>query len=576
MLQEIARWIEEAVRKLDYSTDQITDRWVIERPDDLARGDYATNVALALGKKLKKSPLDLAKQIADQLKASPLEFPKAKPWLERIEVITPGFINFFLTRDFFTNELQKILEQGDKYGEGRSETGEKVMVEYTDPNPFKEFHIGHLMSNTIGESISRLIASQGAEVKRACYQGDVGMHVAKAIYGNLKLKTQNEKLDEKEEKIREWGKAYAFGARAYESDETARREIGELNRKIYDRSDKSVNALHDEGRQASLDYFEEIYKRLGTKFDYYFSESQTAEIGKKLVEGNTGTIFERSEGAVIFRGGRDLHSRVFLTSEGLPTYEAKELGLAKLKFERYPHDQSIVITGNEITGYFAVVKKVLESIFPDLAQKIKHLPHGMLRLASGKMSSRTGTLITAENLLAEVKTAVNRKISERDFNIGEREAVTEAVAVAAIKYSILKQSPGRDIIFDPARSLSLEGDSGPYLQYAYVRARAVLEKGMAENVPISLGQPPAKIGELERRLIRFPETVARAAALSAPNFIVTYLTELAGVFNAYYAVQKIVDPTDLRSPYRLAVTSAFSNVMRSGLTLLAVPVLEKM
>ena len=549
--------------------------FVIERPDNLARGDYATNIALVLAKVTGQAPLALAQRIAEKLKASPLEFPKARPWLERIEVATPGFINFFLTREFFADEVSQMIEQGDKYGAGTIKTGRKIMVEYTDPNPFKEFHVGHLMSNTIGESISRLIESQGAEVKRVCYQGDVGLHVAKSIWAALKNKPND---------ITDWAKCYATAAQSYEADETAKQEINEINKRIYDQSNSEINALYGAGRKLSLVYFETIYKRLGNKFDYYFFESESGLVGQKLVEDNLGKIFESSDGAVIFRGekyaapvgGQGLHTRVFLNSEGLPTYEAKELGLAKLKFEQYPYGESIVITGNEVTGYFAVLKKVLELIFPDLAKKTKHLPHGMLRLATGKMSSRTGSVITVESLLTEVKAVANQKVAVRDFDAGERERVAEAVAIGAIKYSILKQSPGRDIIFDLAKSLSLAGDSGPYLQYSYVRARAVMEKARAEKIPTNLDQPTIEISELERRLARFPEVVARAAALYAPNLIVTYLTELASSFNTYYAVQKIIDPADPHSPYRLALTAAFSNVMKSGLTLLAIPVIKRM
>jgi arginyl-tRNA synthetase len=587
LFQEITKLVEMAVRKLGYSLELVAGRWGVEHPDELARGDYATNVALVLGKEMKQNPMELAEQIVRELKTSSAD-GRTRSWLERVEVAPPGFINFFLTQDFFTAELKKVLEKGDKYGGGVVEAGKKVLIEYTDPNPFKEFHIGHLMSNTIGEAISRLIESQGAEVKRACYQGDVGLHVAKAIYGSVKLKTPASPSGRQNLKeITEWGKAYALGSQVYESDEVAKQEINEINKKVYDRSDTEINKIYDTGRQVSLDYFEMIYQRLDTKFDYNFFESESWPIGQKLVEENVGKVFEKSDGAVIFRGEKyNLHTRVFLTKENLPTYEAKELGLAKLKSEQYPVDQSIVITGNEVASYFTVVKKTLELIFPDLAKITKHLPHGMLRLPTGKMSSHTGVVVTAESLLAEIKTVVSEKIADRNFNTNEREVITEAVAIGAIKYSILKQSPGRDIIFDLAKALSFEGDSGPYLQYSYVRARAVIEKGIAENIFANLGQPPtsakasvgkpAEISELERRLTRFPEVVARATSLYAPNLLITYLTELASSFNAYYATQKIVDPTDPQSAYRLALTTTFSHIMKSGLTLLAIPVLEQM
>ncbi len=548
--------------------------FIVEHPAELAHGDYASNVALVLGKEMKKNPMELAEQIAGvlKIKVAPLGSLKVRPWmqswLERVEVVAPGFINFYLSPSFFIEQIGGGLKQGANYGIGNARQGEKILIEYTDPNPFKEFHIGHLMSNTIGEAIARLIAAQGAEVKRACYQGDVGMHVAKAIWGNEKLKAKN---------VKQWGEAYAFGAQVYETDEGAKKEINELNKKIYNRSDEAVNKIYDTGKKVSLDYFETIYKRLGTKFDYYFFESESGPIGQKLVEENIGKVFESSDGAVIFVGEKyDLHTRVFLTKEKLPTYEAKELGVTKLKFEKYLYDQSIVITGNEVASYFAVLKKVLGLILPDLAGKLQHLSSGMLRLPTGKMSSRTGNVITAESLIEEVKLAIKDKIATRDFDDEAKEQITEAVAVGAIKYSILKASPGRDVIFDTNKSISFEGDSGPYLQYAFVRALAVLKKGEEVKISPNLTPAPTEINELARRLTRFPSVVARSATLYAPNLLVTYLTELASTFNAYYAGQKIVDPTDPTSPHHLALTTLFAQTMKSGLTLLGLPTVERM
>ncbi|MFH1170486.1 MAG: arginine--tRNA ligase [Candidatus Vogelbacteria bacterium] len=583
MLQEITKWLEETVKKLDYPIDLVAGRWGVKHPDELARGDYATNIALVLGKELKQKPMELAEQIVDVLniKVAPLGSLKVRPWLDRVEVASPGFINFFLTRDFFTDEFKKILEQGDKYGKEITEIGKKVMIEYTDPNPFKEFHIGHLMSNTIGEAISRLIESQGAEVKRACYQGDVGLHVAKAIWGSLKLKEKNLK------EIKKWGEVYVLGSQAYDSDETAKQEINEINKKVYNRSDTEINKIYDTGRQVSLDYFETIYQRLDTKFDYYFFESEMAKAGVEIVARFLEKgVFEKSDGAIIFKAEKynsHLHTRVYLTSQGLPTYETKELSLHFAKAKVYPADLSVIITANEQDKVFEVGLEALRQIDSALAFKIKHLSHGLLRLPTGKMGSRTGAVITAESLLTEIKTVVSEKIAERVFSPEETEKIAEAVAVGAIKYSILKQSPGRDIIFDLAKSLSFEGDSGPYLQYSYVRARAVIEKAIAENIlpnlvqasASSAGRPP-EISELEKQLTRFPEIVVRSATLYAPNLLVTYLTELASSFNAYYATQKIVDSTDPQSPYRLALTTAFSHIMKSGLTFLAIPVLERM
>ncbi|MEK6884360.1 MAG: arginine--tRNA ligase, partial [Nanoarchaeota archaeon] len=345
-----------------------------------------------------------------------------------------------------------------------------------------------------------------------------------------------------------------------------------------DQSDAPINALYKVGRKLSLDYFETIYQRLGTKFDFYFFESESGPVGRQLVNehldaklpngslASPASIFEKSDGAIIFRGEKyGLHTRVFLTKENLPTYEAKELGLAKIKFDRYPYDESIVITGNEINAYFGVLLKALELVYPDLASKTKHVGHGMLRLPTGKMSSRVGNVITAEQLLTEVKTNIERKMSDRNFSAPGREATMEAVALGAIKYSILRPAPGRDVIFDLNQSISFEGDSGPYLQYTLVRARAVLEKAAAAGIQAEFEKEIEPTGALEHRLIHFGATAARAASDFAPHRLVNYLTELSSLFNSYYALTKIIEPENPQTSYRVALTAAVAQVLTNGL-----------
>ncbi|MBI2097809.1 MAG: arginine--tRNA ligase [Candidatus Vogelbacteria bacterium] len=554
MLEDLTAWLNAAARELAPSGAGAAE-W--DYPD-LGRGDYATAWPLKAARQLGQPPLVLARSLAAKLET-------ARPASVRgLEAVPPGFVNFWLTADFFQQNLEQILKTPSDYGRGNLYAGRKVLIEYTDPNPFKEFHLGHLMSNAIGESVSRLIESQGAEVRRACYQGDVGLHAAKAIYGKSKVKGQ---------KAEAWGQAYVLGTQAYDNDERAKQEIIKLNRKIYDRSDPAINQLYDQGRQASLDYFETIYRRLGTKFDFYFFESESGPVGQELVTQNTGRVFEASTGALVFRGeqrGSSLHTRVFVTKEGLPTYEAKELGLVKLKQEKWPHDLSVVITGNEVVEYFKVVLAAMQEVLPAAAAKINHLAHGMLRLPEGKMSSRTGEVITAERLIEEVKSKLVSKIGDRNYAV-------EAVALGAIKYAILKQAPGRDIIFDLDKSLSLEGDSGPYLQYAVVRARAVLAKAAAANLVPDSAQPESGDFRLERSLYRFPDAVRRAAERDAPNLLVTYLTELAAAFNHFYAEKIIIDPAaPIVSKYRLALTAAAAAVLANGLGLLAIPIPDRM
>ena len=557
--------IKETISDLSLEADDIH----LEHPSDFAYGDYSTNVAMRIAKQIGENPKELAREITDKIREIKIKE------IEKVKVAGAGFINFYLSREFFTQSIEEILKIGEKWGSGNSLKNQKIIIEYTDPNPFKEFHIGHLMSNTIGESISRIIEFSGAEVKRANYQGDVGLHTAKAIWALMRRKQRGSTpLFTGDEVLGVLGEAYAEGAKAYDEDDIVKEEIKKINKKIYDKNDNEINSLYENGRKISLEHFEEIYKKLGTKFDYYFFESETGPIGKELVKKNIGKIFEESNGAIIFRGeNAGLHTRVFVNSEGLPTYEAKDLALAKIKNERYDYEKSIVITANEQKEYYKVVLEAMKQIYPELAKKTKHISHGILRLSSGKMSSRTGLVITSESLIGEVKTKVLDKM--KDADIADKEGVAEQIAVGAIKYSILKQSAGKDIVFDFDKSISFEGDSGPYLQYAHTRASSVLEKARRQNIKSDTKEAVAETTGLEKLLYRFPEVIERANNEFEPHYITTYLTELAGVFNSFYSREKIVEESG-SSPYKIALTEIFKITIKNGLWLLGIKAPENM
>jgi arginyl-tRNA synthetase len=578
--EQIRGLIKIALFDIGIKEGEIPD-YTLEHPDVMSHGDFAVNIALTLARKLKKNPFELAKQIVENINK---KLPKE---ISKVEVAGPGFINFYLAPEYFAREIQEILNKSDNYGKNNNLNTQKTTIEYTDPNPFKEFHIGHLMSNSIGEAVSRLVEANGAEIIRANYQGDVGLHVAKTIWGVQKmLKDKIAKSQDffgnlfglgKNTKI--WGQAYALGAINYEESDETKKEIVSLNKKIYEKSDKKINNIYNIGRKVSLAEFEKLYKILGTQFNEYFFENEMSKPGKELVEKNIETgIFEKSDGAIIFPGEKyGLHTRVFVNKEGLPTYEAKELALAKIKYDRTNYDKSIVITGNEINDYYRVVMKALSLIYPDLEKRVVHLGHGMLRLPTGKMSSRTGKVITGEYLLQEIQKNVLEKMKDRQFSDKEKNKIGEIISVGALKYSILKQSVDSDIIFDFEKSLSFEGDSGPYLQYACVRAKSILEKAKKEGIKFKINSESGEMtGELAKMLIRFGEIVERAGREYAPHYLATYLTQLAGVFSTFYAQEMIVDKNNINSPAKVALTQAFSIVLNNGLNLLGIKVPERM
>ncbi len=550
-------------------------------PEEPNFGHFSTNVAMRLAKSAGKRPIELAEEIV-------IAFQKEVPegFIEKVEAASPGFVNFWMSKEVVQKEFKKAAAN-EGFGASDTMTGKKVIVEFTDLNPFKIFHIGHLMPNAIGEAIACLYEAAGAKSIRVNYQGDVGLHVAKTIWGMMSLPRNGEESlsmpsasDDIRVKMAFLGAAYVLGSKAHESDAEAKEVIVGINKAIYEKSSQEINELYDIGRRWSLEYFEMMYARLGTKFDHYFFESEIQQAGVALVLSNMD-VFAESEGAIIFPGEQyGLHTRVFISSKGLPTYEAKELGLNQKKFEMYAPDLSIIVTGNEITEYFKVLKKAMELVLGKVAGLTQHVAHGMLRLPSGKMSSRTGDIITAESMIDQAKERILEKMRDNPDLIGqEKDAVAEAIAIGAVKYSILKQNPGQDIIFDFEKSLSFEGDSGPYVQYSYARLRSILRKA-EDAASVSAFEASTLDSEVELALIRkifeFPDVVAHARERYAPSAVVAYVYKLASHANKFYETTPILkDENASRKQARLALVAVAARTIKSGLELLGIQAPEK-
>jgi len=534
----------------------------LEHPEAQEHGDYSCNVALRL-----KGGRPLAEKIANSITLDEV--------IDKTEVAGPGFINIWLQKDFLLKQIDEVLTQGQNYGWSLADSSKKVIIEFTDPNPFKEFHIGHLYSNIVGEAIARLREARGEDVWRVTYQGDVGLHVAKSVWGMRKLTedkpAENASLGAKAKFL---GQAYAAGARAYEDDPAAKADIDNINKQIYELHPE-VTAIYQVGKRWSLEYFDTIYNRLGTKFQKNYFESEAGKVGLELVRKNLAAgIFEESDGAVVFKGENyGLHTRVFINSAGLPTYEAKELGLAPTKYRDFPYDESIIVTGNEIDEYFRVLLKALELINPELAAKTKHISHGMVRLPEGKMSSRTGKVLTGEWLLDEARDRAAKLATGGEVD-------PDVVGKAAVKYALLRSGVGRDIEFDFEESVSFEGNSGPYLQYTYARTQSVLAKGgrVEEYKGRTAGYRYNKQEtDILRYIYRWPEVVEEAAGRYAPNLVCSYLFELAGRYNTFYNQHSILgaDKAEAKE-FRLALTAAVGQVIKNGLFLLGIAAPERM
>lgn len=547
------------IRKVSKDLFDVDIEPELSRPEEQF-GDYSTNVALKLAAKLGKKPPEIADQLVKKL---------SSPSVAKTGVAGPGFINFWLTDE----ALGKAALTATNLPKLNKE--QEILVEFGDPNPFKEMHIGHLYSYIVGDSISKLLEASGATVRRLSYHGDVGLHVAKAIFGIRELKQAREKRSESSVNVPAkenedfLGAAYAYGAKKYKEDDGAKAEIEAINLHVYQQDDPEINKLHEDGRQLSFSYFDKVLGLLNISLDKRYLESETIATGKGLVEKNLGSVFKKSQGAIIYEGEKaGLHTRVFITSKGLPTYETKDLGLVVLKNKDYPRAiRSIVITANEQSEYFKVMLAALAEIDADLAKKTTHLSHGFLSLTSGKMSSRSGNVYAAMELLLAVKAAVHEQYPDSP--------VRKEVTFAAVKYALLKHRLGSDIVFDIKESIGLEGNSGPYLQYAYARAQSILNKAKSSKSKAG-SQDGLESGErsLARKISEYPEVVENAIGELMPHYVATYLYELAQTFNRFYENNRVI--SDPRETLRLQLVKSYAEVLKNGLELLNISTPERM
>jgi arginyl-tRNA synthetase len=592
--QKIKKLVSKALSSKEFSFNE--EDIIVEIPTDITNGHYSTNIAMRLASQLKRNPLEIAKEVVDALEEDTA--------IAQAEIAKPGFINFFLSNRYLLTQISKIASNNGEYLNLDNKIGKKIVVEYTDANPFKEFHIGHLYTNSVGESFARLQEAIGAQVKRANYQGDIGLHVAKTLWGlEEKLREEETTFEALEQvslkaRVRFLGEAYALGAEYYDDfqDKIVQKEIDEINYYIFSLvsdvkpresfkkyEENNLSEKYKKGRQWCLDYFETIYERLGTTFDYYFFESEVGETGLDIVTKNVGKVFEEDGGSIIYKGDerKNLHTRVFVNKQGVPTYEAKEVGLALRKAELVDYDESVVITGNEQSGYFKVVLDALSKLNKDLSEKTTHVPHGMVRLpGKAKMSSRKGEIVRGDVLLDSVKEKV-MNIMEDSEQVDEDNAflVSEKIAVAAIKYAFLKVSVGKDITFDIEKSISFDGDTGPYLMYVYSRCNSILKEADFENpggVCIESCMENPLVKGLSVQVGRYEKQLLDSAINYSPSTLAQYLFSLGQTFNSFYQGVRVLDSPDEERGILLTLVKATMVVMQDGLDKLGIEVVEKM
>jgi len=537
---------------------------LIEIPPLPELGDYAFP-CFVLANELKKNPLEIADNLAKKIHSS--EF-------EKVEAKGP-YLNFFINRNKLAEKtLKSILKEKDSYGSSKIGKG-KTIIEFSQPNTHKAFHIGHVRGTSLGESLSRIFEFQGVKVFRVNYSGDTGMHIAKWIWCYQRYH-KNEKLKNDESWIAE---IYVDAIKRLSESENFQEEVEEINRKIESKEDKKINEIWRQTRKLSIDSWKKIYQQLNTGFDKHYFESEVESSGKEIAEDLLKKgIAKKSDGATIIDlQNFNLGIWVLLRKDGTVLYSAKDLALAKKKKKDFQADSYLVIVGDEQRLHFQQLIKTLELMGENKEKNYNFLTYALVRLPTGKMSSRTGENILYSGFISELKNNLKNEIKKREKSISGKDLEKRSLklAIASMKYPMLKQDSNKVIVFDKSEALSFEGNTGPYLLYTYARAKSILRK--SENK----GTKSFKIesfSDSEKNLMlnlgKFSEITQQAYQNLAPNLIANYSFQISQAFNEFYHSSQVIGSES--ENFRISLVRAFSQVLKNSLNLLGIEVLEKM
>lgn len=523
-------------------------------------GHVYTNVAMRL-------KVD-AGSIAEKLESS---FP-------RVEVAGNGFINIWLEENFLRSHIEVKDKIKTKF------TDKKILVEHSSPNLFKPFNIGLFMNNTIGEFISRSMKISDADTTTISYPSDISLGIAKAIFIIKRDEVNN--IGKDYSKVENLGEAYVEGVKYFEEhkDDTEKtKEIKDIANNLFNNIESKDLEVYNSSKKINIDYLFDLLSRFGSTFDGLVYESEAGVVGKKIVLANLDRVFTESEGAIVYvpsEDRKDIHTSVFINSEGNPTYEAKDIGLIDIKFSKYNPEHSFTVSDNEQTQHFKSVFAAISDIdglWKDRADKNIHVAHGRMTFKGEKMSSRLGGVPLALDTINVVIDEVKEKSGDRLSHLTEteREKVYFDIALSALRISILRAKPGSNINFDPETSLSFEGDSGPYLEYTHARCSSLLSKGRESNTTPKLNES-ISITTLEIKLAQFSDILKVSIEEIAPQKLVSYLFELAQEFNSYYASNQIIVEGDSSTEHRLYIVEQSKNILKIGLNTLGINAVERM
>ena len=539
----------------------------IEHPDDFSNGDYSTNVAMVCAKALKNNPKELAETIKK-------EFEKKLPKeIEKVEVAGPGFINFYLSREFFTESVKDILNKKENWGKNKKGNNKKVIVEYSSPNIAKPFTIGHLRSTIIGDSLARILTFSGFDVIRDNHLGDWGTQFGKLIVAISKWGNLSE-IEKNDTPIKLLVELYVKFHDEAENDKTLEDEARASFVKL-EKKDKDAIDIWKRCIELSMKEFERIYKKLNiTPFDTAYGESFYEDKMKAVIDDvKKQKLGRESEGAFIIEFDEDkkIPPLLLLKKDGSSLYALRDLAADKWRKSEYGNDIKIINeVGSEQIGYFRQIIEAEKMLGYFEEGKRIHVAHGLYRFPEGKMSTRKGKVIWLDDIIVEAE--------KRAGAINEE--TKEIVAIGALKFNDLKRDSLKDILFNWEEILNITGDSGTYLQYTAVRASAILKKAeesqlLITNYKLQIDKPK-EIIPLERMLYQFPEIVEYSQDTLQPHHIATYLTQLASEFNTFYGNTKILNEENQNITYHLDLVKAFYQTMKNGLWLRGIETPDRM
>lgn len=592
MEKDIVRYIGEVLSDL-YVVDLKSVTISLERTKPGIDGDF-TVVVFPFTKYSKKSPMDTAKEIGVSLKARCED-------IDSYNVIQ-GFLNITMTHEYWLKRLNNLAAPAKK-----KDTSKKplIMVEFSSPNTNKPLHLGHLRNNFLGDSVSRIIKAAGNNVMKVNLVNDRGIHICKSMIAWLKWGNgiTPESAGKKGDKL--VGDFYVLFSNKYKeeiaalkatglSDEEAEKksalmaETREMLQK-WEAGDEEVRRVWKMMNEWVYAGFDETYKKIGISFDRIYYESQTYLLGKSIVQkGLDRGVFVRDADTSVWIDltNEGLDRKILLRSDGTTVYMTQDIGTAAQRFDEYHPDKMIYVVGNEQDYHFAVLKKVVQRLGEDYYDKIFHLSYGMVELPEGKMKSREGTVVDADDLVADmIETA--RAISEENGKLGdlseaERNRIIEMIAIGALKYFILKVDPKKQMVFNPKESIDFNGNTGPFIQYTHARICSILRKAKEQNINLT-----KRISEdvhlldkevsIISNLCSFDKVVEESAKKFDPGQVANYVYNLCKEFNQFYHDYSILNENDPNVILlRLRLSQQVAKTIKEGMELLGIEVPEVM